>query len=477
MAKLFVPHQYQEEVIRRAIEQERLGLLMDPGLGKTATMLETFRRLREWLDVSSVLVVAPLRCCYSVWPPEMAKWTQFEGLRVQVIHGATRQQEFLRGADVYVTNPESLRWLEQQRWSWPEMLVVDESTKFKRASSGRSETLRRMLGHFSRRYILTGTPAPNGLEDLHGQILLLDGGRALGRAVEDFRENWEVQVPTGERGHRKWRLRRGATEDIYKRIAPLVVRLDASDHLDLPELVTVDVPVAMPPETRDLYEQLQNEMVLRLEGGDVVAFNAGALTAKCRQIAGGSVYTTPDPTKPQGWSVSNNSESWVQEVVNLHTAKQDALRDLYEELGGKNLLVSYEFRHQLPLIRAALEPLTGQPLPHIGGDVPARVGERLAAEWSAGKLPALAVHPASAGHGLNLQGGGHHLCFFSIPWDLELYQQLIARLWRQGQSERVMVYRLMAERTVDQIVARALDRKDGDQTDLLDWLKSSLRVR
>lgn len=460
----FVPHAYQEDVIERMRRQERLGLFLDPGLGKTAITLEAFRRLREDFEVSRALVVAPLRPCYSVWPAEAAKWDQFRDLRVRVLHGAGRCAAALRDdADVYVINPEGLKWLVRQRWRVPDMLVVDESTRFKRKSARRSALLDKVRGRFARRYVLTGTPAPNGLADLHGQVRILDDGAALGDTMEEFRAKYCAPVPTGA-GYWTWKVRTSKEPEIYRAIEPLVVRLDARDHLDLPDLVTVDVPLRLPARAREIYDRLQRDMVTHLERGDVVAQNAGALTAKCRQVANGSVYLTPEG------EVSDREERrW--EVV--HRAKAEALADLVEELGGKPLLVAYEHRHEVPVIRQALRPILGADAPRIGGGTSAAEGLRLEREWNAGRLRVLLVHPASVGHGMNLQAGGAHLAWYSIPWDLEWYDQTVRRLWRQGQGAgRVVVHRLVAEDTVDGVVAAALRRKDATQASLLDALRA-----
>jgi len=456
---------YQEATIERMVAQTRLAVLADPGLGKTRIALETFQRLQSWCEVRAMLVVAPLRVCYSVWPREADRWAP--GLKVQVLHGPTRRSEFLRGADVYVINPEGLAWLSQQQWQWPEMLVVDESTRFKRLSSGRSKRLAKMLHHFPRRYILTGTPAPNGLEDLHGQFYVLDEGQTLFPTVGQFRETWEMSVPTGSAGYTKWRIRKGCAEEIYARVAPMSVRLDAADHLDLPALVPVTIEVELPPETREQYDKLRREMVLALRDGEVVALNAGALTAKCRQFANGAVYLTEEGLVATG-------KTRRSEVV--HRAKAEALVDLVEELSGQPLLVAYEHHHELALIREELRPMLGT-VPYLGGGVSGPEGARLERAWNDCALRVLLVQPQSGSLGLNLQDGGCRLAWFALPWDLEQYDQMFRRLLRQGQRAlRVLVYHLVAANTVDQTIMRALARKDGEQRGLLDYLRADLAV-
>ena len=458
------PHPYQLRTVEEAVRRERLGLLLDPGLGKTSIVLEIFRRLWEDCIVSRLLVVAPLRPAYSVWPVEARKWEQFRGFGVHVLHGKGRTAAALaRGvAGIHVINPEGLEWLVDQQWEWPEMVAVDESTRFKRTSTARARHLKKILTRIPRRLILTGTPGPNGYQDLHGQIRILDDGAALGATLKAFREDFCSLVPSG-REYSEWEVRTAAKPDIERRIAPLVIRLDARDYLDLPEKLVVDVPVILPDEARALYERLRKDLVIRLAEGDVAAVNAGVLTAKCRQVANGSVYLTE-----RGELSAERTRAWSE----IHTAKAQALADLVEEL-GKPLLVAYEHHHDLELIRRALRPVVGD-IPHIGGGVSADRGAALERAWNAGQLRVLALHPQSAAHGLNLQAGGHHLAWYSLPWDLELYSQLNGRLWRQGQAaSTVFIYHLVTRKTVDEWVVHALRRKAGDQGALLEALRAS----
>lgn len=471
------PHDYQRRVVERMADQPHLGLFLDPGLGKTSISLTAFRDLYDCCDVTRMLVVAPLRVAYSVWPREAAKWRQFADLEVRVLHAGDKSQEGLRRhADVYVINPEGLPWLVEQStwWRLPEMLVVDESTKFKRISSGRSKNLRRLLARFARRYILTGTPAPNGLIDLHGQMFIVDRGASLGKHVGEYREKYFVPVPCAGGSYWAWKPRRGATQQIYDAVAPRVVRLDAKDYLELPEKIQVDVEVDLPDRARKMYDDLKREMVLELAEGDVVAANAGVLTGKCRQVANGSVYLTDDG-RPC-YDAPGSAVRRARRAVDIHDEKAKALSDLVEELGGKPLLVAYEHVHELSVIRRVLKPIVGREVPYIGGGVSGKRGQELEAAWNRGELPVLLVHPISGAHGLNLQEGGHHLAWYSLTWDLELYEQMVQRVWRQGQTERTFVYHIAARDTIDQTIARALRRKSRDQQDLLDALREDLGV-
>jgi SNF2 family DNA or RNA helicase len=427
------------------------------GLGKTSICLEGFRQLRAAGEVARALVVAPLRVCQLVWPAEAEKWDT--GLRVHVMHG-TKGRHIDADADIYVINTEGLAWLVGDKsrpgpWlTWrdrPDMLVVDESTRFRHPTSQRFRALRRILGHFRRRYILTGTPAPRCLSDLWGQMFLLDQGETLGRTLGDFRQRFMVPVPRDR--YFDWVLRRGAEQDIYKAIAPLVLRIDASDVLDLPEVVTTQIRVELPRDARRAYDDMKSEMVATLQSGELAAANAGVATSKCRQIANGAVY--------------------MDDVAQtIHSAKADALGDLVDELAGRPLLVAYEYKHDLAAIRRALGDV-----PALGGGMSIAEAHQVTSAWNRGQLPVLAVHPKSAGHGLNLQAGGCHLAWFSLTWDLEDYDQLVARLHRQGQKAvRVMVYQIMARDTVDETVVKTLQRKSRTQTALLDALREDLGV-
>lgn len=458
-------HEYQEEVVRRALADLRLALFLDPGLGKTAIILETFRRLLAELDVSRMLVVAPLRPCYTVWPKEVEKWRGFEGLRVHVLHGRNGRSPFWLGrgaSNVYVINPEGLEWLTKQNWPCPpEMLVLDESTKFKRASSERSKNLRRLTAKlkFPRRYILTGTPSPNGVQDLHGQFLALDDGLRLGAKMKDFRENFCVPVPTGN-NFWEWKPRTTAGASILDLIRDVTIRLRARDHLPgLPELVPVDRELVLPDEARGLYETLERELVLQFERGEVTAVNAGALTSKLRQMASGNVYL--------------KDEAGARITQKIHDSKIEALEDLIEELGGEPLLVAYAHEHEYLAIQEAIGKC-----PRIGGGVSPREGVEVEERWNRGEIPVMLVHPASGGHGLNLQDGGGHVCWYSLPWDLELYDQFNGRLNRQGQKRaRVVAHHLIASDTIDEVMAHTLRRKDRDQRALLEALQSNLTRR
>lgn len=465
----FVPHPFQERAICDLIADPYHALFMEPGLGKTAIVLETFRRLREQLDVARLLVVAPLRVCYSTWPDEIQKWRQFRDLRVCNLHtfpGCTPD------ADVYLINPESLhrlfgapnekrtRWVPGPWTDWlgrPEMLVIDELTRFKRKSGVRARTLKRYLADFGRRVGMTGTPAPNGLLDLHGQLLVIDGGAALFPTVGAYKREFFYPV-TDDWNHPIWEPKSGALETISRRIAPRITRLEAGDYLQLPSRVVTEVPVILPSDAMERYEEMRSAGFSVINGIEVLAGTDSAI-GKCRQIAGGAIYT------------SSPWESHRQYEV-VHTAKLDALEDLLAEI-AKPAMVVYEFRHDAELIEKRLRGVT-----RLGGGTTPSEGRAIAERWNRGQIPILLTHPAAGGVGLNLQAGSNVQVWYDPPWDLELFTQTVGRLERQGQPEpNVFVYLLTARGTIDKRIVRVLGKKAATQAELLDALKEEMGCR
>jgi hypothetical protein len=462
------PHAYQRRAVAFLVARGAAGLFLDPGLGKTSITLAAYQALARAGVARRMLVVAPLRPAYEVWPAEAAKWREFAGLRVTVLHGSRKDRLLEEPADVFVVNPEGLGWLtaavQEKRFKLPDVLVVDESTYFKHTRTLRSKLLRALLPRFRRRYILTGTPAPNGILDLFGQVYLLDLGDALGRFISHFRQAYFFQ--TGFGGF-QWTPLPGAEEKIYARLQPLVLRLDAADYLAIPPLRVVDMTVTLPPRARAVYQRLEREFAVLLASGEVTAVNAAVAAMKLRQVVNGSVYLDAEVRRFDGPIAKRR-------VAVIHAAKAEALAELLEELSGQPLLVAYEFDHDLPAIASAAEvPL--EDLAVIGGKTtPTRTRELLRA-WDAGELRVLAVHPASAAHGLNLQAGGTHLCWYGLTWNLEHYDQLIRRLWRQGQARRVTVHRLVVRDSIDEAVLAALGAKARTQRHLLDALRAYVR--
>jgi SNF2 family DNA or RNA helicase len=426
------------------LNQGAVGLFLDPGLGKTSICLAVLKILRNHGYFKKALIVAPLRPIYSTWPSEVYKWEQFNDFTYAIIHGNDKAQRLRLDVELYFINPEGLKWLLQQK-NLPEWdtLIVDESTKFKDSRTQRFRALKGILPKFRRRWILTGTPVPNGLLDLFGQIFILDRGRSLGEYVTHYKNAFFMQA-----GWSKWNWtpQPGAFERVIERIKPLILQLSAEDYLEMPELAFHDIRVELPQEAMDIYDSVETEFIAMVSDGAVVAANAAAAGTKCRQIANGAVYT-------------NEERDWIE----IHDTKLDALEDLLEELNGHSVLVLYEFQHDRQRILRRFPTCVDL---KSTKDISSTIDS-----FNSGNIPLLIGHPASMGHGLNLQGSCHHVIWFGIPWNLEHYDQAIARVYRQGQeSEIVRVYHIIAEDTLDDKVLAVLTRKDRTQQDLLNAL-------
>jgi SNF2 family DNA or RNA helicase len=454
----WMPHPFQAAAVKFMVGQGAAGLFLDPGLGKTSVTLAAFSVLKKKGLVKRMLVIAPLRPCYGVWPLEVQKWTEFSGLSLSVLHGPAKDQLIQNGDDIHVINPEGLGWLFKQQLRkngsepWPyDVLVIDESTRFKHTNTQRFRILKPYLKEFKRRYILTGSPAPNGLLDLFGQVYVLDGGAALGGFITHYRQTHFD--PVGFGGY-KWVLKPGHDKVIQEKLKPLVMRLAAEDYIDLPPLIDNLVQVTLPEGAMKQYKEMENILVTQVEGGEVVAANAAAATTKCRQIANGGIY-------------HEGGEKWSH----LHEAKVEAVQEIVEELSGKPALVAYEYRHDLERLQKAFPGA-----PHIGGGVSASRFAAIEVAWNRGEIPVLLAQPQSVAHGLNLQGTGAAVIWAGLTWDLEVAEQFVRRVWRQGQKESVVQHFIVAKGTVDEVIMAALKRKDKTQQSLMDALKTHLGV-
>lgn len=473
----WTPHAYQKKAVKFLLEHAASALFLDPGLGKTSITLAAIKLLKQKKVLDKVLLIAPLRVCYSVWPKETEKWTDFNGLKIAVLHGPRKDELLKTEADVYVINPEGLEWLLQvkktktatgktkvdvdlRRWKALgfDTLVVDELSKFKHTNTNRFKALKLVLSTFRRRWGLTGSPASNGLLDLFGQCFVLDQGRTLGPYISHYRMKYFVPSHDGF----SWNIREGAEDEIYERLAPLALRMAADDYLDMPTLIENNIRVELPDDVMQVYDRLENDLIAKLDDKLVVASNAAAASMKCRQVANGGIYL--DPEVEALVKLPKSKREWV----NLHTEKVDALAELIEELQGSPLLVAYDFEHDLDRLRERL----GQDVPYIGGGVTAKRSAELEHLWNAGKLPVLLGHPQAMAHGLNLQEMGHHVCWHSLTWDFELYDQFIRRVLRQGnKSKKVFCHHIMARGTIDEVVLAAVKSKRKGQNALFDALK------
>lgn len=450
-AKPWTPRKYQKKAVKFLLEHGAAALFLDPGLGKTASALAAFSYLKKRGVACKMLVVAPLRVCHAVWPAEAAKWSDFGHLSVGVLHGP--KKEAALGADICCVNPEGLPWLLERGVKDFDTLCIDELTRFKHSKGQRFKLLKAKLNGFSRRWGLTGTPAPNGLLDLFGQCYVLDQGNALGRYITHYRMKYFFN-PDGKGWD--WKLLPGAADKIHERLKPLALTMRAEDYLELPELVDSYTVLELPAKVRALYDEMEDDYIAMLADKEVVAANAASARIKLWQIANGGLYTDDIPGAKR-------------EAADLHSVKIEWLMELVNELQGTPLLVAYAFKHDL----ARLQKVLGKDLPYIGGGVTAKRQAEVIGAWNAGELPVLAAHPASAGHGLNLQGGNAaHLAMFSMTWDLELYDQLLRRILRQGNaSRRVFRYHAIMRDTVDEDMRRALQNKDVTQSALLAALR------
>lgn len=444
------PHEYQKEAVKFLVEKGSAALWLDPGLGKTAVVLSAFRILKLKGMAKKMLVIAPLRPVHGVWPPEAKKWEQFADYSVGVLHGGAKAKVLKQQHDIYVINFEGLGWLSSQLngKDWPfQILTVDEISYMKNTQTQRFKTIKPLLDKFDRRWGLTGSPAPNSLLDIFGPQLILDQGATFGPYISRFRT--EYFFPSGYGGY-EWKLQSDGEARIHAALAGKVLRMAALDHLDLPELTYNDIMVDLPPNARKLYDAFENNLTVELNSGNVTAVNAAVAVMKGQQIANGGSYLDDDG--------SGNARI----STHLHDAKTEAVLDLVEELSGQPCIIGYHFAHDLERLKAAFPNA-----PIIGSGVVGHKLDSVIDDWNAGKTSVLLAHPMSAGHGLNLQGTGHAVIWYSLTWSLEIYEQFIRRLWRQGQKNHIVVHHIMAKDTIDEAIMMAIRRKDKTQQTLL----------
>lgn len=450
-ATAWKPHAYQKKAIKFCLMNACAGLFLDPGLGKTSISLAVIKILLKEGLIDCALIVAPLRVCYSVWPKEILKWKDFKDMKISILHGKDKEKNLTKPADIYIINPEGLEWLFSQRSFkkkfYNQALFIDESSKFKNTQSKRFKLLKNVLNYFSRRYILTGSPAPNGLLDLFGQIFIIDQGAALGRFITHYRNQYFY--PTGFGGY-EWKLQAGAEKRIQDRIRPLTLRLDAEDYLDLPKLIINKVDIELDKASRNIYEEMEKELIAAIKNKEVAAVNAAVASGKCAQIANGGIYDEEG------------------KAHFIHDEKARATADIIDELNGAPALVAYEYDHDLDRLRSVL----GKDTPHIGRGVSPKRSAEIELAWNRGDIPVLLGQPASIAHGLNLQQSGNHIIWHSLTWNFEYYDQFNRRIRRQGSKHsKVFVHHLVAVDTVDELKLMALNSKFRTQKDLFDALK------
>lgn len=446
----YKPHPYQQQAENWVMEHPACGLLLEMGLGKTIVTLTAIKRLiYERMEVDRVLVIAPLRVAATVWAQEARKWTHTQNLRVVKVLGTAeeRKQALKEDADIYVINRENVVWLVDylQRDMWKfDMVVVDELSSFKSAKAARFKALRRVRPLVKRFVGLTGTPAPNGLIDLWAQVYLMDRGERLGTTLGGYRQRYFSEGKRNAQVVFNWVPKPGADRAIYDRLSDLCISMKAEDYLTLPPRMEHRVSVVLPPAAKAQYDMLERDLVLPLADSVVTAQTAAVVTGKLLQMSGGAVY--------------DNAHDWHE----IHRAKLDVLHELVEESQGQPMLVYYGYQHDLQRL---LEEFPQARKLSTSEDVES---------WNAGRIPMLLAHPDSAGHGLNLQAGGHIMVWYSLTWSLEKYQQANARLYRQGQGQPVQIYHLIAEGTMDEQVMQILSRKEARQEALIDAVKARI---
>lgn len=449
----FKPHSYQEYAIDKIIELPAVGLFMDMGMGKTvSTLTAVLELLFDYFEVSKVLVIAPLRVADTTWTDEIDKWEHLGELKVAKVLGSKedRSKALSKQADIYVINRENVSWLvERYKERWPfDMIVVDELSSFKSPKSKRFKDLKKVLPYIKRIVGLTGTPAPNSLLYLWPQLYLLDRGERLGKTLTSYREKYFLPDKRNQHIVYTYKLRPFADQEIHKKISDICISLSAKDYLDLPERIDNIIKVKLEDRIIKQYKEFEKQKLLELKDTDITAATAGVVVGKLLQMANGQIYDDKG------------------QVHMIHDAKLEALSEIIENVNGQPVLVFYNFKHDYDsLIRRfkKLEPKTLQ----TGQDIK---------DWNEGKTKILLAHPASVGHGLNLQAGGNIIIWYGLTWSLELYQQANARLYRQGQKNSVIIHHLVAEGTVDEHVMEVLQTKDKGQSTLLEAVKAKVKV-
>lgn len=452
----YAPHDYQAYAIDYIETHPIATVFLDMGLGKTSITLTAIRNLLfDSFEVYRVLVIAPLRVARDTWTAEADKWDHLQDLICSVAVGneAQRRAALLRPADVYIINRENVQWLIEESGINLDidMIVIDELSSFKNHNTKRFRSLLKIRPKVSRIVGLTGTPTPNGLMDLWAQFRILDRGERLGRFITKYRADYFMPDKRNGQIIYSYKPLPYAEEAIYRKISDITISMKSTDHLHMPELISSEYTVQLSDEELSHYEELKRDLVLTLGDGEITAANAASLSNKLSQMANGAVYD------------DNGS------VVSIHDRKLDALEDLIEAANGKPVLVAYWFKHDLTRITERLKKLH-IPFSCLDDSTSIR-------RWNAGEIPVALIHPASAGHGLNLQSGGSTLVWFGVTWSLELYQQTVARLWRQGQtSQTVVVQHIVTKATIDNRIMKALSLKEHTQTALIDAVKADLKI-
>lgn len=445
----YVPHDYQSYAAEYIKAHPACAVLLDMGLGKTSiTLTALLDLLFDSFESHKVLAIAPLRVARDTWPAEIEKWDHLKMLTYSVAVGSEKDRKaaLTRPADIHIINRENVQWLIEQS-GIPfdfDTVVIDELSSFKNHQTKRFQALMKVRPKVKRIIGLTGTPSSNGLMDLWAEFKLLDMGQRLGRFITQYRNDYFLPDKRNGQIIYSYKPMPYAEDAIYRKISDVTISMKSTDHLKMPELISSKYEVRLSEEERVRYEELKSQLVLQLPEGEVTAANAASLTGKLVQLANGAIYSDDGDT------------------VEFHNRKLDALEDIIEAANGKPLLVAYWFKHDLERIKRRFDVREIQSSKDI-------------ADWNSGKIPVAVIHPASAGHGLNLQAGGSTLIWFGLTWSLELYQQTNARLWRQGQTAgTVVMQHIITKGTIDERILKALSMKELTQNSLIDAVKANL---
>nr|DAG68318.1 MAG TPA: Chromatin remodeling complex ATPase [Caudoviricetes sp.] len=443
----FKPHNYQKYAVEYIKSHPVAAILLDMGLGKTVISLTAMADLLfDSFEVHKILVIGPLRVARDSWPMEVAKWEHLKHLTYAVAIGtpAERRAALERNADITIINRENVDWLVESGYFDFDMVVIDELSSFKNHTVKRFKALMKVRPKVNRIVGLTGTPSSNGLMDLWSEFRLLDMGERLGKFITRYREAFFMPDKRNSQMVFSYKPRPDAEEEIYRRISDITISMKCTDHLNMPELISSQCEVVLSDDERKQYEKLKSELVLTLSAGEITVSNAASLTNKLSQLSNGAIYDDD------------------RNIVEFHKRKLDALEDIIESANGNPILVAYWFKHDLERIRKRFKVREIKSSQDI-------------IDWNAGKIPVAMIHPASAGHGLNLQSGGSTLVWFGLTWSLELYQQTNARLWRQGQtSGTVVIQHIITKGTIDERILTALNKKELTQNALIDAVKAEV---
>ena len=443
------PHDYQRYAAEFIITHPISALLLDMGLGKTSITLTAINNLLfDSFEIHKVLVVAPLRVARDTWSSEIEKWEHLKNLQYSVVIGTAQERisALSTPADIYIINRENIQWLVEES-GLPfdfDMAVIDELSSFKNHQSKRFRAFMKSRPKLKRIVGLTGTPAGNGLMDLFAEFKLLDMGERLGRLIGQYRNTYFQPDKRNGMVIYSYKPLPNAEQQIYDKISDITISMKATDHLKMPELISSECTVQFSKKEKEKYDRLKKDLIFSTEDNEVTAANAASLSNKLSQMANGAVYSDDE------------------RIIEIHDRKLDALEDIIESMNGKSLLVAYWFKHDLERIRKRFEIREIKSSEDIS-------------DWNSGKIPVALIHPASAGHGLNLQSGGSTLVWFGLTWSLELYQQTNARLWRQGQTaDTVVIQHIIVKGTIDEQIMKALKTKDTTQAALITAVKAEV---